>query len=620
MLNIEEIEARLAVEKEPREKFKLLILLRPQVDLDRAGAIAQEAYDLAVQIGDRGLMGRGMIAIADAAMDKGDFVGSYPYWVKARELVEKNTSAESKVLTEIAAVYMEMNRPDEASKYNLEALAVAQAAGDRLREAIVRANLAILYHKLDYGDLALQYATESLEVSRQIDDIYGCAHALNLLGTIWGGLCNDHEKAIECFQQGVAIAEEHKLMPIGALLFVNMAEAHLRLGNTEMGATCLTEAGERFQLHSGRFLGAFLHYLGVCGNCELLQGNTDQALYYGGEVLNGATAIRRNEQIFQAHDLLAQTYARRGDFEKALEHFRQFHTVKQKVFNEEAQRKMQLLTVEYDVERTKAAQALAEKEGEIVRLKNEELSIALQDVRALNEKLVELNNEKNEMLEIVAHDLKSPLAGIRMVSALLKEHHNKMPEEELVQQLEGIEQTSERILRIAANWLDVHAIESHTIYTSDEEIDVSAIVRRVADSYTAEAARKQIALRVECANQFITRGNVEALQQVVDNLISNALKFTPVGKNVWVRTALNGNTIAIEIEDEGPGIAEADRKKMFGKYGRLSAQPTGGESSTGLGLWIVHKIVESLSGTISCRSEVGMGATFVVELPAATPA
>ena len=106
--------------------------------------------------------------------------------------------------------------------------------------------------------------------------------------------------------------------------------------------------------------------------------------------------------------------------------------------------------------------------------------------------------------------------------------------------------------------------------------------------------------------------------QVLDNIISNAVKYSPHGKNVFVRIKSDNDAVRVEVQDEGEGISPDDMKKLFGKFARLSARPTGGEHSTGLGLSIVKKMVEAMNGRVWCESELGKGATFIVELPVAT--
>ncbi len=114
--------------------------------------------------------------------------------------------------------------------------------------------------------------------------------------------------------------------------------------------------------------------------------------------------------------------------------------------------------------------------------------------------------------------------------------------------------------------------------------------------------------------------DASALDQVLDNLVSNAVKFSPPGKRVFVSIRAAGKNIECVVRDEGPGITAADKARMFRRYGRLSARPTGGEPSTGLGLSIVHKLVRAMGGELACESNPGQGAAFTIRLPRPAPA
>jgi signal transduction histidine kinase len=148
---------------------------------------------------------------------------------------------------------------------------------------------------------------------------------------------------------------------------------------------------------------------------------------------------------------------------------------------------------------------------------------------------------------------------------------------------------------------------------------VAPIVEAVVQQYTKRAEAKSITLHFSNeAAEGVALVEEQTMVQIFDNLVSNAVKYSPHGQQVWVRFKAFDNTVRVEIQDEGPGISAEDRAKLFGKFVRLSAQPTGGEHSTGLGLSIVKKLVEAMNGRVWCESELGKGVTFVVELPNAT--
>jgi signal transduction histidine kinase len=149
------------------------------------------------------------------------------------------------------------------------------------------------------------------------------------------------------------------------------------------------------------------------------------------------------------------------------------------------------------------------------------------------------------------------------------------------------------------------------------------ILSGIVVEYQARAAQKGIILYYEAPDRDTAwvYADMQSLRQILDNLISNAVKYSPQWKNVWVRVMTRTDETGrkfgrVEVQDEGPGISEADQQKLFRKFSRLTAQPTAGENSTGLGLSIVKKLVEMQHGSVWCESVLGKGATFILELPA----
>jgi two-component system sensor histidine kinase/response regulator len=152
-----------------------------------------------------------------------------------------------------------------------------------------------------------------------------------------------------------------------------------------------------------------------------------------------------------------------------------------------------------------------------------------------------------------------------------------------------------------------------------EPFDLRAVLEEVAERYAVVAGAKKITLVVELPEHPIRAcAAEEALALALDNLLSNAIKFSPIERTVTL-TAGTGpqEWVHITIRDEGPGFIAEDQEKMFRRYARLSAWPTSGEPSTGLGLFIVKRLVEAMNGHITVKSEEGAGACITVRLPAA---
>jgi signal transduction histidine kinase len=237
---------------------------------------------------------------------------------------------------------------------------------------------------------------------------------------------------------------------------------------------------------------------------------------------------------------------------------------------------------------------------------------ALDKLAASNERLIYLNNEKNEFLGIAAHDLKNPLSIILM-SAELAGHTDDQTT--LNRLSHSIRDAAGRMHALITNLLDVNAIEQGKFNSQIERCDLSALVEQSVVQNTAAATRKKIAFRVGASQGVFAAADRAATLQILDNLISNAVKYSPPNTTIHVHTLPERDGSVVAVRDEGPGISEADQKKVFQKFTRLTARPTGGESSTGLGLAIVKRLAEGMGGSVRCQSVLGSGATFTLRLP-----
>ena len=237
---------------------------------------------------------------------------------------------------------------------------------------------------------------------------------------------------------------------------------------------------------------------------------------------------------------------------------------------------------------------------------------ALARLKISNDKLVALNNEKDEFMAIAAHDLKNPLSTIIMGGEALT-MQELTPDLKMI--TETITDAGQQMLNLIRNLLDVDAIEQGHFLGALERCDLASLAARGVEQNVSNAKRKEIAVQLEADGEFAVRADPDATTQILDNLISNAVKYSPQRTTVRIRAYLERAHACVAVKDEGPGISKEDRGKMFGKFVRLSARPTGGESSNGLGLSIVKRLAEAMSGTVECQSVLGEGSTFIVRLP-----
>ena len=239
---------------------------------------------------------------------------------------------------------------------------------------------------------------------------------------------------------------------------------------------------------------------------------------------------------------------------------------------------------------------------------------ALTELGASNRHLLNLNNEKNELMGIAAHDLRNPLTVILGNAELMTTARDPGMLAKLSQNTRTV---AIRMRDLITNLLDVNAIEQGKFVVKKENCDIRALLEQSLEQNQSSATKKQIAFRVGISEGLWASADRAAVLQILDNLISNALKYSPPNTTVHVHALPEKEAVVINVRDEGPGISETDQKRLFQKFTRLTARPTGGESSVGLGLAIVKKLAEAMSGSIQCLSTLGSGSSFVLRLPVA---
>jgi signal transduction histidine kinase len=184
--------------------------------------------------------------------------------------------------------------------------------------------------------------------------------------------------------------------------------------------------------------------------------------------------------------------------------------------------------------------------------------------------------------------------------------------EEQKENLGAIKKSLNRMNNLVAKILEIKVLESSSFKTNYSTVDLKQVTEQVISAFKIQSENKKIQI-VKDLDQVVASMDRSLIVQIIDNLLSNAIKFS--NQNTKIRVTLKEltQTVRFEIADEGPGIMEEDKPKLFQKFQKLHAQPTGGESSTGLGLSIVKKYVEAMKGKVWCESEFGKGAKFIVE-------
>ena len=232
-----------------------------------------------------------------------------------------------------------------------------------------------------------------------------------------------------------------------------------------------------------------------------------------------------------------------------------------------------------------------------------------------NQELLALNQLKNKFLGIAAHDLRNPLSSIGGISEIILTEAMDKDTDEQREFLSIINTASNDMLALVNDLLDVSVIESGKLELQLKKGSLKKLIdeRIRVDQIVSE--RKNITIHQVLSDVPDVLFDPNRLAQVIDNLLGNAIKFSPQNSNIYVSLDLDSDMAKVSVRDEGPGIPAEEQSKLFGEFQRLSVQPTDGEKSTGLGLAIVKKIVEAHKGVLEVQSQTGKGSTFSFSIP-----
>jgi signal transduction histidine kinase len=613
---------------------------------------------------------------------------SYMFAKQALTLSEKlgNKNGIANALRSIGMVYENQGKYDFALDYLLRAVTLFEETGDKTGLASSLNLIGEVYRGQEKYDDALAYYRRSMAIHKAMGNQERVATLLTNICS-----CYLQQKRFANVVDTLLYAEQLYKQASSPTIFSAwyvLSEYYLTQGDATNALKYAQLARASTEKSSNkRYYIAALHNISMSYD---FQGRKDSTIAYALQARDAALEYGFRDELKKSYHILAEIYAEEKKFDSALTYFRKYSTLKDSLFSAEMQNnmmhsQMELATATQQQEikrlslfrnslilgvvllcllalvianryrlKKKAADELRRTNDEILRqqnilekqateieLSNTELHTTNESLYQRNFELAEINREKNEILGIVAHDLKNPVSNIRMLSKLLRNDATNLSVAE-VQEFSGdIYTVAERMFELITTLLDVNAIEEGTIRFNFSVFEIASITENVVLNYRSRAQAKDITLHFE-QNQskegterypVVAYADKNATLQVLDNLFSNAIKYSPYNRNVWIRvlsddyavlhdTTPQGGLLApsqdfirIEIQDEGPGLTNEDKEKIFGKFTRLSAKPTAGEHSTGLGLSIVKKMVEGMNGKVWVESEFGKGATFILLLP-----
>jgi signal transduction histidine kinase len=255
------------------------------------------------------------------------------------------------------------------------------------------------------------------------------------------------------------------------------------------------------------------------------------------------------------------------------------------------------------------------EKNDLIRASEENIKNYIETLKSKNKELKGLNKENRQLIRLVANDLRQPLTNSETLIRLIE--HKKVDLNEKEQEsIENIQVANVRLNRLVARIIDeatIGRLDSSEIKL--ERINISNILRDTVAGFQLSAESKDISLQLSVDDDYFVDQDPTITPHIFENLLSNSIKFSPMGSLVQIRMYGKSSDVTIEFQDEGPGLNEEDRTHLFKRYYILSARPTAGEFSSGLGLSITKKYVEVLGGTITYMPVASGGSIFSVTFP-----
>jgi len=477
----------------------------------------------------------------------------------------------------------------------------------------IRNNLAILLYDQHRFDEARPLLEENLRVHTAANNRRSMANALINLGSLENTAANP-AAALPYFEKALALRLELGVPRHIASARLSVASTLARLGRGEDALAQLRAAAplaEKVGSHelSGNLYSAFSEAYAATGDYRA-------ALHYQrkAQIENDATA----------GETVAKTIAELHERFEAEKRSRQIAELKAA----QKQKDADLAAKEAELRRTRVeriglaallglglvtATAVISRQRAVNRAERR----ILEETRRARDAAEQAAALKSRLLDLASHDLKTPLVGSILTAETIAADSADRPE--IARRAQALLGESRRMLGLVQDLLDSSAAESGRLELARAPLDLGDLAAAVAAAFADRAAQKQQRLELEIApdaRAVRIEGDAARLRQVLENLLSNALKFSPAGTTAHIAVRLTADTVRLEVRDEGPGLTAEDRAGLFQRFRRLSAAPTGGEPSTGLGLALAHDLVAAHGGRLGVDSTPGQGATFYVELPA----
>lgn len=634
-----ELKKKLSPEQEVKVINKLFRVYVER-DVNRANQLSQRAIDLVSLIKDS----TDIATTHQQAAVSNSFLSNYEESirqnVKAVEIYKarKDSMRTAFIYNNISVAYTYLGDYSSAVHYSLRALELLENKDIKEQIVPVYVTLSTHYLYLSQYEKALTWARKAIVVSYKVNDLRSLAFSHKMLGEIFTENQQPDSALYHArLSRGFAKQQNNEHVMIGCMLIAG--KSFYTKKNYDSAKYYLSEAirVSDKKRYSDILIPAWI----TLAKCDVAEGNLSRAIANAQSAYKGSVNIRNRKFKMESASLLADLYAGQNQLKEAYRYQRIASLTKDTIMLNSMSGSAQARVLDLDLERERknkrTIMATLEEKEKLVTYQRLAVSFSVtallclilvialvyksnvdkkrinEELTKKNKKLEGLNEEINGLINTLVHDLKSPLNSMFGLFKLMEFDLKGNKElEVLLQRGYKVLEGGNTLIRQLMQLREAEQVEFSLTIT---KVKLSEFFNELTAKFREEASQKKIALIINASPGEIETDR-SALTRILDNLVSNALKFSRPETQVIIEAAVINEMLHVQVKDQGPGFHPEDMQKVFGKFQRLRAKPTGGESSSGLGLSIVKLLTEHLNGSVQLHTEWKKGSTFEVKIPA----
>jgi signal transduction histidine kinase/tetratricopeptide (TPR) repeat protein len=627
---------------------------------DSTIAYAKKAYGLGQQLKLQTGLARSLNFLGVAYNYKGNRLAAFESYDNALKVaaLQKDSTQIAYSNNNIGRLFFEQGLLSRSYQYFIKALSIFNGIKDSSGLAYTYQSLANLYKsQKDYVKAEANYI-KAYRIRLRLSNTRDIMSALTQIGRLYQE-DSQHEKALRFFS--LADSAGRKINDA-----INLAEIKTYAAESYLSEGLLREAEAMCVEGLNYILGKqnirmLPHAYITMGQIQLEKRDLVNAKHFFGLALEVSTRLKDLTSKMEAYYFLWKLSEKQNNFQDQLRNQNEYLIIKDSIKDLDLARQVERLQFEIDIQRKEQENELLkanegknaaiitqqkyqnygliaivafvsvlgivqwlnstkhkqnseklEKQNDEIQKQRAEIIRQNKKLSKRNEQLSELNHEKDTLMSIVAHDLKSPLNRLNGLANLIQLEDDLNTQK--VVYVKMLKDATHTGLVLIKDLLDVHMLEEN-VKPNYSTFDVSVFLLEKVKEFSATAEAKSIHLNITRVQNEMVLLDSDYLGRILDNLISNAIKFSNSNTVVEISATKEKSELIIRVKDQGPGFSDLDRLQLFQKFRKLSARPTAGETSNGLGLAIVKTLVERLNGKVTLDSAPGKGSEFIIILP-----